>query len=157
GIHSGPVNRVSDINARENAVGGGVNLAQRVMDCGDAGHILLSATAADFLLQLGGWEAHLHDLGECAVKHGKRLHLFNLRTEETGNAAVPERLGATLTPQPPLPSFRERGSAEPQIENRKSKIENQKVALLYKRNAEPDGYLLKRLETELRAEGFEVF
>src|ERR1700722_5024643 len=81
GIHSGPVYRVADINANLNAAGGGINFAQRVMDCGDAGHILVSQAAADVLRQVGGWNESLHALGEVEVKHGLRLHLVNLWTE----------------------------------------------------------------------------
>src|SRR5437588_357083 len=81
----GPVRRGRDINGVENVAGAGINTAQRVMDSGDGGHILLSASAADFLLQMGGWDESLHDLGECTVKHGKLLHLYNLCTEDAGN------------------------------------------------------------------------
>ena len=78
GLHSGPVLRVLDINENLNVAGGGINFAQRVMDSGDAGHILLSRSVADNLIQLGHWRQHLHDLGEHEVKHGVRMHLFNL-------------------------------------------------------------------------------
>jgi class 3 adenylate cyclase len=92
GLHSGPVYRVADINANENVAGGGINIAQRVMDCGDAGHILASQSVADMLGHLSSWKDSLHDLGETDVKHGVRVHLYNLYTEETGNAELPERL-----------------------------------------------------------------
>jgi len=92
GIHSGPVSEVSDVSGRSNLAGPGMNIAQRVMDCGDAGHILLSERVAGDLGQYRQWSARLHDLGECEVKHNARLHLFNLHTEEVGNGAVPERL-----------------------------------------------------------------
>src|SRR5437016_2789088 len=85
GVHTGPVYRVDDINANMNVTGGGINMAERVVDCGDAGHILLSSTAAELLEQLGDWSEALHDLGDCEVKHGVRLHLFNLFTDEVGN------------------------------------------------------------------------
>lgn len=85
GIHSGPVYRLADISANRNVAGGGINIAQRVMDCGDAGHILVSKAAADLLVEVKGWEPLLHDLGETEVKHNQRLHLFNLWTEEAGN------------------------------------------------------------------------
>jgi TolB-like protein/Tfp pilus assembly protein PilF len=91
GIHSGPVNEVADINEQVNMAGAGVNIAQRVMDCGDAGHILLSKHAAEDLGQYRQWQAQLHDLGECDVKHGGRLHVVNLYTEEVGNPQVPTR------------------------------------------------------------------
>jgi class 3 adenylate cyclase/Flp pilus assembly protein TadD len=94
GLHSGPVYRVTDINASQNVAGGGINIAQRVMDCGDAGHILASQSVADVLGQLSVWKASLHDLGEAEVKHGVRVHLYNLHTDEAGNAALPKKLAA---------------------------------------------------------------
>ena len=78
GVHSGPVSEVTDLNGRTNIAGAGINMAQRVMDCGDAGHILLSKRVADDLEQYRQWRSVLHDLGECEVKHGARIHLFNL-------------------------------------------------------------------------------
>src|SRR5436305_4100237 len=81
GIHSGPVNEVADVNQRANIAGAGINLAQRVMDCGDAGHILVSKHSAEDLEQYDHWEPCLHDLGECEVKHGVRVHVFNLYTD----------------------------------------------------------------------------
>src|SRR5438045_2339718 len=92
GVHSGPVNRVTDVNDKTNIAGSGINVAQRVMDCGDAGHILLSRHVADDLSQYRHWQPHLHDLGECEVKHGLRLHLFNLYKDKLGNPEVPEKL-----------------------------------------------------------------
>ena len=92
GIHAGPVYRVADINANRNVAGGGINIAQRVMDCGDAGHILVSKAAADLLVEVKGWEPLLHDLGETEVKHKRRLHLFNLWTDEAGNRERPSKL-----------------------------------------------------------------
>src|SRR6516164_8436284 len=92
GIHSGPVNEVADINEQVNMAGAGVNIAQRVMDCGDAGHILLSKRAAEDLGHYRQWQLQLHDLGECEVKHGGRLHVVNLYTKELGNPAVPTKL-----------------------------------------------------------------
>jgi serine/threonine-protein kinase len=92
GVHSGPVNRVTDVNDKTNIAGSGINVAQRVMDCGDAGHILLSRHVADDLSQYRHWQPHLHDLGECEVKHGLRLHLFNLYKDALGNPQVPEKL-----------------------------------------------------------------
>ncbi len=91
GIHSGPVNEVADVNERTNITGAGINVAQRVMDCGDAGHILLSKHVADDLEQYPQWRTHLHDLGECEVKHGVRVSVVNLYTEELGNPEVPEK------------------------------------------------------------------
>jgi tetratricopeptide (TPR) repeat protein/class 3 adenylate cyclase len=95
GLHSGPVYRVKDINANQNVAGGGINIAQRVMDCGDAGHILASQSAADVLGQLSSWKDYLHDLGEAEVKHGVRVHLYNLYTNEAGNSALPQRVAAS--------------------------------------------------------------
>jgi TolB-like protein/class 3 adenylate cyclase/Tfp pilus assembly protein PilF len=92
GIHSGPVNRVTDVNDKTNFAGAGINIAQRVLDCGDAGHILLSAHIAEDLAEYRHWQPYLHDLGECEVKHGLRLHLFNLYKENLGNPEVPEKL-----------------------------------------------------------------
>jgi len=92
GIHSGTVNRVKDVNDKTNMAGAGINVAQRVLDCGDAGHILLSGHIAEDLAQYRHWQPHLHDLGECEVKHGLRLHLFNLYKENLGNPQVPEKL-----------------------------------------------------------------
>lgn len=92
GVHAGPVYRLADINANRNVAGGGINIAQRVMDCGDAGHILLSQAVADVLGQLSSWRGSLHDLGEAEVKHGERVHLFNLCMADIGNRDVPEKL-----------------------------------------------------------------
>src|SRR5207249_3013084 len=92
GVHSGPVNRVRDVNDKTNIAGSGINIAQRVMDCGDAGHILLSRHVADDLSEYRHWRPYLHDLGECDVKHGLRLHVFNLHKEGLGNPQIPEKL-----------------------------------------------------------------
>src|SRR6266545_3989905 len=92
GVHSGPVNRITDVNDKTNFAGSGINVAQRVLDCSDAGHILLSAHVAEDLAQYRHWQPCLHDLGECEVKHGLRLHLFNLCKDNLGNPQVPEKL-----------------------------------------------------------------
>ena len=93
GIHTGPVYRVADINANLNVAGGGINVAQRVMDCGDPGHILVSKATADVLNEVGGWKESLRDLGELKVKHGVRLHLFEvLKKEEAGQPQRPRKL-----------------------------------------------------------------
>src|SRR5436309_14264201 len=94
GIHSGPVSGVVDVNERANLTGAGINMAQRVMDCGDAGHILLSKHVAEDLEEYPHWQPHLHELGECEVKHGVHLSLVNLYTAELGNPALPEKLKA---------------------------------------------------------------
>ena len=92
GVHSGPVNEITDVNERVNIAGAGMNIAQRVMDCGDASHILLSKRVADDLAQFREWQPFLHDLGEVEVKHGVRLPIVNLYREDVGNPAVPEKL-----------------------------------------------------------------
>jgi TolB-like protein/class 3 adenylate cyclase/Flp pilus assembly protein TadD len=92
GVHSGPVNRVEDVNDKTNIAGSGMNVAQRVLDCGDAGHILLSKHVAEDLAEYRHWQPYLRDLGECEVKHGLRLHLFNLCKDGVGNPQVPEKL-----------------------------------------------------------------
>jgi len=92
GVHSGPINRVTDVNEETNIAGPGINVAQRVLDCGDAEHILLSAHVAEDLCQYRHWQPYLHDLGECEVKYGLRLHLFNLYKDGLGNPQVPEKL-----------------------------------------------------------------
>src|SRR5205823_1225820 len=92
GVHSGPVNRVTDVNDKTNFAGSGINVAQRVLDCGDAGHILLSGHVAADLAEYRHWQPYLHDLGECEVKHGLRLHIVNLYKDSLGNPQVPEKL-----------------------------------------------------------------
>jgi len=94
GIHSGPVSGVIDVTGKANVAGAGINMAQRVMDCGDAGHVLLSKHVAEDLEQYPHWQPYLHELGECEVKHGVRVSVVNLYTEELGNPAVPEKLKA---------------------------------------------------------------
>src|SRR5438034_125059 len=94
GIHSGPVSGVVDVTGRTNLAGAGLNMAQRVMNCGDAGHILVSKHVAEDLEEYDEWRPLLHDLGECEVKHGVRVSLASLYTEELGNPAVPEKLKA---------------------------------------------------------------
>jgi class 3 adenylate cyclase len=89
GVHSGPVDEMIDVNNRKNVAGSGINMAQRVMDSGDAGHILLSRRVAEDLGQYSTWQPFLHDLKEVEVKHGVRMHVFNLYTGEAGNAALP--------------------------------------------------------------------
>ena len=92
GVHSGPVNRVADVNERSNVAGAGINLAQRVMDCGDAGHILISKRVAEDLAHHSRWRPQLHDLGTCEVKHGVKVDIVSLYNDEVGNPAVPEKL-----------------------------------------------------------------
>ncbi|HKR54547.1 MAG TPA: FlgO family outer membrane protein, partial [Chthoniobacterales bacterium] len=92
GIHSGPVSGVIDVNERANVAGSGMNVAQRVMDCGDAGHILISKHAAEDLEQYGRWRPYLHALGEVEVKHGIELSIFNFYSDEVGNPQLPEKI-----------------------------------------------------------------
>src|SRR3989441_11663026 len=91
GIHSGPVSAVADVNERANLAGAGLNIAQRIMDCGDAGHILLSKHVAEDLEEYEQWRPLLHDLGSCEVKHGMRLSVVNLYDDQFGNAKLPRR------------------------------------------------------------------
>lgn len=143
GIHSGPVFRVADINGSETVAGAGINLAQRVMDCADGGQILMSQTHASFLREFASIRPHLHELGETQVKHGLRLELVSYCDGTSGSRSVPSKL---------LAGPRSRwGVSSLEIEK------SRRVALLYKRGAEPDETLLHALETELTARGCEVF
>jgi len=99
GVHSGPVDQIKDVNDRLNVAGAGINVAQRVMDCGDAGHILISKRVADDLAQDSLWQPLLHELGEIEVKHGVKLGVVNLYTEELGNPQPPRKLS-----DPPAPA-----------------------------------------------------
>jgi len=101
GVHSGPVSAVTDLNDRTNAAGVGINIAQRVMDCGDTGHILLSKRVAEDLQQYSRWRPHLHDLGEVEVKHGERVHVFNFYTDEAGNSEPPKKVPGVKPPSRP--------------------------------------------------------
>jgi TolB-like protein/Flp pilus assembly protein TadD len=94
GIHSGPVNQVVDVSGRQNVAGAGIDMAQRVMDCGDAGHILVSKRVAEDLAPFPKWNAHLHELGECEVKHGRKISLVNFYTDEIGNPQRPKKCPA---------------------------------------------------------------
>jgi len=99
GIHSGPINEVRDVNDRTNVAGGGINLARRVMDCGDGGHILLSKRVAEDLAQSRRWGPYLHDLGECAVKHGVPIFLVNFYSHDFGNPESPKIIQRTQAEQ----------------------------------------------------------
>jgi len=94
GVHSGPVNEISDLNEQANIAGAGINIAQRVMDCGDAGHILLSRHVAEDLEHYPRWQPFLHQLGEAEVKHGHKVSVVNLHNEDFGNPALPEKFRA---------------------------------------------------------------
>jgi hypothetical protein len=155
GVHTGPVYRVADINFNSNVAGGGINIAQRVMDCGDAGHILVSGTVAEVLRQIGNWKADLHDLGEVEVKHGQRIRVSNLYGQGFGNPKTPGKMkknspeGETVT----LP--RVATAPVPAMESNAARLGE--VALLYKRNAEPDEKVLRLLEEQLQRIGYPVF
>jgi len=99
GINTGPVSGVADINDKSNIAGAGINMAQRVADLGDAGHILLSKRAAEDLAQYRRWEPLLHDLGEIEVKHGVKISIVNLYSETIGNREVPEKLKQSFRKQ----------------------------------------------------------
>ena len=92
GIHSGPINQVRDVNDRTNIAGAGINIAQRVMDCADAGHILISKRVAEDLAQAEEWRSQLYDLGACSVKHDVRIDIFNFYNAEVGNPATPQKI-----------------------------------------------------------------
>src|SRR3989441_1793646 len=94
GVHSGPVSGVIDVNGHANLAGAGLNMAQRVMDCGDAGHILVSKRVADDLGEYEHWRPLLHDLGSCEVKHGVRVSVVNLYADQVGNAKLPRKFEA---------------------------------------------------------------
>src|SRR5437868_7886116 len=116
GIHSGPVNEITDLNEQANIAGAGINIAQRVMDYGDSGHILLSKHVADDLEQYPQWRSHLHDLGQCEVKHGVRIRTVNFYTDEVGNPEVPEKFKAAkkaseTVPRSALPKWAAIGAA----------------------------------------------
>lgn len=148
GLHSGTVFRVPDINGTEAVAGAGINFAQRVMDCADAGHILMSQVHASFLREFENLQPHLHEVGEAEVKHGVRLALVSYCDGSAGLATIPSkaaRHGAKKSVLPtlaPLPGRTCAGS---------------RVALIYKRGAEPDETLLRSLEAELQRRGCEVF
>ena len=106
GIHSGPVNEVTDLNEQANIAGAGINIAQRVMDCGDAGHILVSKHAAEDLEQHEEWQPYLHDIGQVEIKHGERLHVVNFYDNEVGNPVLPSKFKAANWPARASPATR---------------------------------------------------
>ena len=146
GLHTGLVYRVPDINGAENVSGAGINFAQRVMDCGDAGHILMSQVHASFLCEFEALRPHLHDLGEAEVKHGVQLHLVNYFDGKTGQSSRPSKLAGTAKTVSSAT-----GKAD------KASCAGVKLVLIYKRNVELDGRLLASLEEELTKRGCEVF
>src|SRR5438067_10060774 len=102
GVHSGPIDQIKDVNDRLNVAGAGINLAQRVMDCGDAGHILVSKRVADDLAQDSLWQPHLHELGDVELKHGQKVGIVNLYTEELGNRELPQKFASAKKPEAKL-------------------------------------------------------
>jgi class 3 adenylate cyclase len=156
GIHSGPVSRSTDLNGRENITGSGINTAQRVMDCGDAGHILLSSASAELAREFESWSHLIHDLSECEVKHNKRIHLYNLITESAGKEDVPSRVvSAPVTSTNGL-SGRIASNITLAPAESSAKV-NDKVVLLYKRGSSVDEHVLLKLEAGLKADGANVF
>lgn len=149
GIHSGLVQKQMDIAGRENVVGEGINAAQRIMDFGDAGHILLSAQYALWLQQFDEWVGLAHPLGEGAAKHGQKVQLYSLHGHDFGNAAAPSRLSA--------PVAGAMGAKAKGVSGMPSLVAPQKVALLFKPRQQPDENLLRTLEEQLEANGHEVF
>ena len=109
GIHSGPVNEVVDVSERSNVAGVGIDMAERVTSCGDAGHILLSKRIADDLAPFPRWHPHLHNLGEYEVKHGRKIALVNFYTGEVGNPTMPKRCANAEIPDVVSPPSGVRG------------------------------------------------
>ena len=181
GIHSGPVYRVEDINANVNISGGGINIAQRVMDCGDDGHILVPRTVADVLAQLTRWTNHLVDLGDVEVKHGVQVLLYNLHSGEFGRAETPHKLVAgettvdttdapagavnvgsseTVSTAPSPASPRPVPVSTQVIEASGASVTaslDLRVSLLYRRGEGADERLLALLEDRLSREGMSIF
>jgi Predicted integral membrane protein len=108
GIHSGPVNEVTDLNEQANIAGAGINIAQRVMDCGDAGHILLSRHVAEDLEHYPRWQPYLHSLGDFEAKHGQVISVVNFYNHEIGNPAVPETFSKNAPAGKTAPANRRR-------------------------------------------------
>ena len=115
GVNSGPVSGVVDVNGRANVAGAGINTAQRVMDCGDAGHILLSKRVAEDLEQFKHWRPHLYHIGECEVKHGDKVDIVNLFTAELGNSERPKRMAMPAQQTDLEPARKERAPSRKPI------------------------------------------
>jgi TolB-like protein/Tfp pilus assembly protein PilF len=124
GIHSGPVHQIVDVNDRANVAGAGVDMAQRIMDCGDGGHILLSKSVADDLAAFPRWRPCLHDLGQCEVKHGRKISLVNFYAQDIGNPALPQRCAAAFS------NSRARSVSENTSPRRRTRIAAVAVVLL---------------------------
>lgn len=151
GLHTGPVYRVPDINGTECVAGQGINSAQRVMDCGDAGHILMSQVHASFLREFEGFQPYLREVGEAEVKHGVRHALVSYCDGKAGRPTIPSRVLAQSGKKSDLNFQRPVGTVPSPNSN------GRRVALIYKRGAEPDETLLRTLEAELQRCGCEVF
>ena len=151
GVHSGPVSRIPDINGKDNVSGSGINMAQRVMDCGDEGHILLSSRYAEDLAQFDSWSPDITDLGECEVKHGVKLHLFNFSRDGVGNPLRPSRC------KPAASTDKEHHRSVKAVEHASRGAEPETVVIVYKRGVHPDEELMQSLEKQLGAAGFAVF
>ena len=152
GIHSGPVSRIPDINGKETVSGSGINMAQRVMSCGDAGHILLSEQYAALLREFETWANCLRGLGEAGVKNGLRLQIYNLVMNEVGNPALPRVMEIALPAASPATKAATAASAPASVP-----ASGTKVVLLYKRRDILGERLLKRLEEELLKRHYDVF
>ncbi len=146
GIHSGLVQPLLDVTGIENLVGEGLNTAQRVMDCGDAGHILLSGDHVRWLRQMEEWSGSLKEIGSITVKHGLKIDLFSLEGLDFGRADLPARAQAAAPTPAPAPAATEPVSAEPR-----------RVVILYRRNTQLDEGVLRYLEGELKASGHDVY
>lgn len=172
GVHSGPVSRVEDLQGRENVAGSGINTAQRVMDCAEEGQILLSSSSAAVVSEFESWTDYIHDLGECLVKHGLKLHLYNLHGAGFGVAALPTRMiaGRSATEDAPRqaaasPNFGTAPAANipaaslpsPTVPAANAEGQENRLAVLYKRGAQPDEGLLAFLEKTLQDRGFTIF
>lgn len=147
GVHTGPVTRQLNIIGKTDYSGSGINIAQRVMNCGDAGHILISGSAADVISEFNGWAGKLHGLGQTLAKHDRPIELFNLFDSTFGNPDIPSSIKA--------PVKKEQQTAESQPEQQV--MLSFKVALLYRRNTQPDEQVLAMLEKRLSEVGCEVF
>jgi hypothetical protein len=156
GIHSGPVSRTIDLNGHDNVTGSGINIAQRVMDCGDPGHILLSSASADFVREYEAWASSLFDLGECEVKHGQKIHLYNLVVGEIGRADLPSRISGEHAATGTAVAQSAPGRAILPVIDR-GVLDPKKIVLLYKRGAADDERLLGVIEAGLKASGDDIF
>ncbi len=174
GINSGHVARIRDINGQVNIRGTAINMAQRIMNCGDAGHILISARDAEDLISYEQWKSKLFDLGECCVKHDLSVHVYNLYTGTAGNKAVPSKMlesdKPAVTPPksgggivaPPaggtvLSPTGGAGVTQPGAQGNTTEAGPKKVAILYKRHSPNDEYVRNLLEKQLTEAGYEVF